>query len=105
MFRPPSTHADSTAATCSVMVPISTRSAAWKGSLANLRMVRIEPSKRQRRDDGVDARAVGQTGVHHGGGLVDAPADLDDDAVDDPPQVLVGDEPGAGLLDHAARST
>ena len=45
--------------------------------------------QRQRRDDRVDAAAVGEAGVDHRAGLVDAPADLADDAVDDLPQVRV----------------
>ena len=43
--------------------------------------------ERQRRDDRVDAGAVGQAGVDHRRRLVDAAADLADDLVDDPPQV------------------
>ena len=58
--------------------------------------------ERQRRDDGVDAGAVGQPGVDHRRRLVDAPADLADDALDDPAQVVLGDEAGVGLLDDAA---
>ena len=45
--------------------------------------------QRQRRDDGVDAGAVGQAGVDHRARLVDAPADRGDDPVDDPHHVLV----------------
>ena len=37
----------------------------------------------QRRDDGVDAAAVGQAGVDHRAGLVHAPADPADDPLDD----------------------
>ena len=44
---------------------------------------------RQRRNDRVDARAVGQARVDHRRAVVDAPADAADDAVDDPHQVLV----------------
>ena len=39
----------------------------------------------QRRHDGVDARAVGETGVHHGGRLVDATPDAVHHPVDDAP--------------------
>ena len=42
---------------------------------------------RQRRDDGVDARAVGQARIHHGIRFVHAPPHLRDDLVDDPQQV------------------
>ena len=46
----------------------------------------------QRRDDRVDAAAVGQAGVDHRAGLVDATADPGDDLVDDATQVrLVGE--------------
>ena len=41
---PPSTVAASTAATCSVIVPMAIRSCTENGSLANLRIVRMEPS-------------------------------------------------------------
>ena len=44
---------------------------------------------RQRRNDGVDARAVRQARVHHRRAVVDAPADAADDAVDDAQQVRV----------------
>ena len=57
--------------------------------------------ERQRRNDGVDARAVRQAGVHHGRGFVDAPADAGDDAVDDLHQVLVVLEGQAGDLEFA----
>ena len=46
------------------------------------------PVERQRRDDGVHARAVGQARVDHRRALVDAAADARDDAVDDLHQVL-----------------
>ena len=42
---------------------------------------------RQRRHDGVHAAAVGEAGVDHGGGLVDATADARDDLVDRAAQV------------------
>jgi len=41
------------------------------------------PIERERRDDGVDAGAVGQARVDHRARLVDAPADRADDALDD----------------------
>ena len=60
------------------------------------RQVRAEATDRQhgtvereRRNDRVDARAVGQAGVHHGRRLVDATADAAHDAVDDRHQVRV----------------
>ncbi len=45
--------------------------------------------ERQRRNDRVDARAVGETGVDHRRRLVDATADAAHDAVDDRQQVRV----------------
>ena len=42
---------------------------------------------RKRRNDGVHARAVGQTRVHERAGLVEAASHARDDAVDDEPQV------------------
>ena len=56
----------------------------------------------QRRNDGVDAGAVGQAGIHHGRGFVDAAADARDDAVDDLHQVAVVFEGEAGRFQFAA---
>ena len=56
---------------------------------------------RQRRHDGVDARAVGEARVADRRGFVDAPADLADDALADVEQLLVVAEADAGLLDLA----
>src|SRR6478752_339913 len=47
------------------------------------------PDERQRRDDRVDAGAVGQAGVDHWRGLVHAATDRRDDPVDDPHDVVV----------------
>src|SRR5437870_12929919 len=52
-------------------------------------------------DHGVDAGAVREAGVDHGCGLVDAPADLGHDLVDDPPEVILVDEGGPDGLDLA----
>ena len=49
---------------------------------------------RERRDHGVDARAVGQAGVDHRARLVDAAADPGDDLVDRASQVALVGEPG-----------
>ena len=57
---------------------------------------------RQRRDDGVDARAVGQPRVNHRRGFVDPPADPRHDAVDDAHQVLIVAKAHGGLVDFAA---
>ena len=59
---------------------------------------------RQRRDDGVDARAVGQARVHHRRAVVHAAADAADDAVDDAQQVRVVLERGGDALQPAARA-
>ena len=56
----------------------------------------------QRVHDAVDAGAVGQTGVHHRVRLVDAPADLAHDLVDDAPQVGLVGELDLGLDELAA---
>src|SRR6185312_12847248 len=59
------------------------------------------PVDRQRRHDGVDARAVGEAGVADRRGFVNAPADLADDALADVEQLLVVAEADAGALDLA----
>ena len=56
---------------------------------------------RQRRDDGVDARAVRQARVDHRRAVVDAAADAADDAVDDAHQVLVVLKRRGHALEHA----
>ena len=57
--------------------------------------------QRERRHDHVHARAVGQAGVHHRRGFVDAAADGRDDALDHAHQVAVVGEPCVGLVQHA----
>ena len=59
------------------------------------------PADGERVDHRVDAGAVGEAGVAEGLRLVDAPADLTHDLVDDPPEVGVVHEAGGGLLDLA----
>src|SRR5258708_26573055 len=56
---------------------------------------------RQRRHDGIDAAAVGETRVADRRGFVDAPADLADDALADIEKLLIVAEADAGLLDLA----
>ena len=58
-------------------------------------------AERERRDDGVDAAAVGQARVDHRRRLVDAAADLGDHLVDDPAQVRLVVEPDVGLGEPA----
>ncbi len=55
----------------------------------------------QRRDDGVDAAAVGKPGVDHRAGLVHPPADPADDPLDDLDQVPFVVENDAALLQPA----
>ena len=56
----------------------------------------------ERRNDGVDAGAVRQAGIHHRRRFIDAPADLRHDAVDDLQQMVVVAELDVGLLQLAA---
>ena len=58
--------------------------------------------QRQRLDDRVDARAVGQPRVHARARRVDPPAERGDDPVDDPQDVLVVEEVAVDPLDLAA---
>ncbi len=58
--------------------------------------------ERQRLDDRVDARAVGQSGVDPRARLVDAATERGDDPVDDPEHVLVVEEDGVDAQDLAA---
>ena len=58
--------------------------------------------QRDRRDDGVDAAAVGQAGVHHGAGFVDAASDPGHDLLDRPAQVSLVRELGRGEGQPAA---
>ena len=69
------------------------------GELADGQLGAVE---RERRDDRVDAAAVGQAGVHHRARLVDASADLADDLVDRAAQVGLVGERGARLDQLAA---
>ena len=57
---------------------------------------------RQRRNDGVDAGAVGQPGIDQRLALVDPPPHLGHDPLDDRLGHLVGDEAPPGALDQAA---
>src|SRR5256714_6002526 len=59
------------------------------------------PVDRQRRYDGVDARAVGEARVADRRGFVDAAGDLADDALADVEQLLVVAKADAGALDLA----
>ena len=59
------------------------------------------PDERERLDDRVDARAVGQAGVDARARFVDPPAERGDDPVDDPQDVLVVQEDAVDALDLA----
>ena len=59
-------------------------------------------AERERRDDGVDAAAVGQASVDHRRRLVDAAADLGDHLVDDPAQVPFVVEHDVALVEAPA---
>ena len=82
-------------------VPRSTRSLAVSASAENLRMVRHRPLERERRDDHVHARTVGQAGVDHRRGFVDAAADGRDDPLDHAHQMTVVGKARVGLVQHA----
>jgi hypothetical protein len=56
----------------------------------------------ERRQDNVDAAAVGEPGVDHRAGLVDTPADGGGDALRDADEMLGVAKPGAGLFELAA---
>ena len=71
------------------------------GTRANLRIDSERAVERQRRDDRVDAAAVGETRVDHRRRFVDAPADRRDDLLDDPQQVLLVLEPHGARLEHS----
>ena len=101
MFMPPSTVAASTDATCSVSVPMAIRSCTWNGSLANLRMVRIEPSS----DSGGTMTLTREPSARRASTIGEAssmrrPTDETMRSIDTA-QVLLGDEAGVGLLDDA----
>ena len=68
---------------------METSSSPPRGSFENLRIESSGPVHRHRGDDRVDARAVGKARIHHGGRLVDAPARLRNDLLDDALQVGV----------------
>ena len=62
------------------------------------------PVHGQRRNNGVHARAVGQTRVHHRRRFIDPAANGGNDAVDDGHQVRIVAELNSGGLQHAARA-
>ena len=97
-----------------VIEPNFTRSAIFRRSRRELADGERRTVDRQRRDDDVDARAVGQAGVADRACLIDAAADLADDALADVEKLGVVaeadvgrlhlavhfDEAGIGAVDH-----
>ncbi len=100
-LRRAATIAFSTSATWAGTLPISISRSMLIGTLANLRIDSSGAVDRQRRDDRVDAAAVGQAGVDHRRGFVDPPADRRDDLLDDPEQVPLVLEAHRRRLEHA----
>ena len=101
MFSLPFTQAARNCAAFGEIDPNVIRSFIVYGSRANFRIVSVGPLQRERRDDRVDAAAVGEARVDHRRGLVDAAADLRDDLVDDAQQVRVVEEAGDRALELA----
>ena len=91
-FSRASMHACRNSNISGVAVPNLTRSSTVYGRLGELADRDHGPDERQRLDDRVHARAVGQARVHARARLVDAPAERRDDPVDDPQDVLVVEE-------------
>ena len=71
---------------------------AASGPVPKRRMESARPIERQRRNDRVDARAVGQAGIDHGRGFVHPAADARNDAVDDLQQMAIVAERRIDLL-------
>ena len=101
MLRRASTHARRKSNISAVAVPNRIRSSTVNGDAENFRIVMTGPDQRQRRDDRVDAGAVGQAGIDHRARLVDAAADRGDDPVDDAHDVVVVLEDDVGELELA----
>ena len=89
MFRRASTQARRKSNMSGVAVPNRTRSSTVNGDGRELPDRDHRPDERQRRDDRVDAGAVGEAGVDHRRRLVHAATDRGDDPVDDPHDVVV----------------
>ena len=102
MFRRPRTQPSSRSAASRERESKLIRSSIGVGVLGELSDRQLGAVERERRDDGVDTAAVGQAGVHHRAGLVDAAADLADDLVDRAAQVRLVRELGVGLDQLAA---
>ena len=78
-----------TPAISGVRVPFSIRSSSVGVARRIAGWTEHGPIQGQGGDDGVDPGAVGQPGVHHGGGFIDAPSHVADDLVDDFQEVVI----------------
>ena len=101
MFRRAFTQASRNSTISGVAVPKRIRSSTVNGVAGELPDGEHRADQRERRDDRVDAGAVGQAGVDHRARLVDAAADGRDDALDDLHHVLVVLEGDVGQLQPA----
>ena len=93
MLRLPRTQTSRKSAACWLSVPSRTRSADVNGVAGELPDGQHGSVDRQRRDDGVDPGAVGQSGIDQRRRLVDPAADGRDDAFDDLAKMVYGEEP------------
>jgi hypothetical protein len=80
---------------------LRTRSAAPSLSVLKRRIESTGTVNRERRNHGIDTRAVEQSGVDHRTGFVDAAPDGADDALDDPHQVTVVTKYGGDRFEDA----
>ena len=65
-----------------LIVPMSTSRSMSNRFFENFRIVRTGPTKRKRRNNGVDARAVREPRVDHRCAFIDTPPERGDDAFD-----------------------
>ena len=89
MLIRPRTHASRNCATGEVIVPNSIRSSAWYGSAANFRIVSAGPSIASGGITAFTREPSGRRASTYGRRLVHAAADLPDDLVDRPAELLV----------------
>ena len=97
MLRRPRTQASRNSAERSLSVPNAIRSSDGQRVGGELPDGQRGAVDRQRRDDRVDTAAVGEPGVDHRAGLVDATADAGHDLVDRAAQVRLVAEVRVGL--------
>ena len=101
MLRRATTQARRNVAALRLMLPISMQVVHRQPLGGELPHREAGPLDGQRRNDGVHARAVGQPGVDQRLALVDPPAHLGHDPLDDRLGHLVGNEAAAAALDDA----